>query len=70
MKVKVRIAVAVSSQNDWFAVGWDNADTAMDTASKGRVGPSKKYWLTAELDAPDRGIPPEIEATVEEAKDE
>ena len=63
-KVKVRIAVAVTPEGDWNAVGWSGASSDGDIMSicvDSLASGEKRYWLEAELDAPET---PAVQATV------
>lgn len=56
MKVKVRIAVAVDSDGDWNACGWSDApddSTTMGIACETLGDGERRYWIEAELDAPE-----------------
>ncbi len=65
MKVKVRIAVAVDHTGDWGSSGWKSLDDgeAMMYASEMIKDGESRYWLEAELDAPESAKV--VQATVE-----
>lgn len=67
--VKVRVAVAVDENGDWYAVGWpDEGDSMIHVSNEmERIGREniRRYWLTAELELPDPAAA-EVEANVEE----
>lgn len=62
-KVKVRIAVAVTPEGEWNACGWSEAsdDDKMGICVDSLASGEKRYWLEAELDAPET---PAVQATV------
>ena len=73
MKVKVRIAVAVSGNGSWGASGWSlkpgsppKDDVMMSTAIEMLdTNNWREFWLTAEVDAPDL-TPQTVDAEVTE----
>ncbi len=64
--VKVRIAVAVDNDGDWYAVGWLDAEEGGSAKGYAEDELAKKaahyFWVTAELPIPE---PVEVEGTVE-----
>lgn len=73
--VRVRIAVAVDSEGNWYSVGWKRKRMLevnpkylrhCERLATDRVGTIRNvYWLTADLPIPE---PAEIEAQVEEQR--
>lgn len=61
MKVQVRIALAIDSNGVWHAVGWSDEDGSqvgdefmMETALEGVGEGENRFFLVAEVEAPDR----------------
>lgn len=70
--VKVRVALAVDPEGDWYAVGWSPprgepvSDREKMAAATEMVGEDEaRYWLTAEVPVP-TPEEKEIKASVEE----
>lgn len=52
--VRVKVAVAVSSNGEWTAAGWHDGkrDVVVETAMDAAFFPANVYWLTAYLPVP------------------
>lgn len=52
--VRVKVAVAVSSNGEWTAAGWHDGarDVVVETAMDAAFFPANVYWLTATLPVP------------------
>lgn len=66
-EVKVRIALAVDPDGKWSAQGWptfesDDWDFVVDDLEQGEA----RYWITAEVDVPERAVA-EVEGEVSDA---
>lgn len=65
--VRVRVAVAVDREGNWYARGWNkptggDPEAAMHSLSSGKPGPLTLAWIWADLPIPE---PAEVEAQVE-----
>lgn len=83
--VKVKIAVVINEEGEWSAAGWNCSETgksviadiiydsdAMDTASEmfnDEDDTLKRYWITAELETPEKVKIEEIDGEVKNVKD-
>lgn len=59
--VKVRIAVALDDDGDWFAWGGPDDDSEAEVRAQMPDG-SKVYWVTAKIQMPGADIEGEVEA--------
>ena len=70
MKIKIKIAVCVTADGQWNAVGWgfsggesENAAVLMDITEDPLEGDLRRYWIEAEVETPE---PPQSVTTVAE----